>query len=140
MTTLTPEAVIAAFRQAVQDRGEGYIYPQDKSDPNWWLGGACRYSTLTGQPACIVGQALYNIDPGLVPDTNRVAPADDVINDIVRRHLGISSYSSEYYSDGWNIIDSALTSAQEVQDKGGTWGEASDAFERSLSRDGSPFG
>ena len=104
------EQFTAAMREAVAERGADWRYP---SDPAWRNGNnACVYSLPTGEPACLIGLALYKIDPKLMPGHEDIGSANDVMRD-----LGFGG-----------LVCSAATSAQGVQDRGERWGDALDCY------------
>lgn len=124
-TTYTDEQFIAAIRKAVEIRGEDYVYPSKEEHPEYYIGiGAspsCRYQLDDGTPACIVGLALHQIDPGLVPEPGSTTLAGGVL-----RQIGFSRKVSE-----------AATTAQLMQDDDASWGSALEAFEDEIGVRGS---
>ena len=68
---ITRENFTAAMRAAVAERGEDWVYPERVSElaaPGWRpkRGHECVYVLPDGSPACLIGLALYKIDPALV--------------------------------------------------------------------------
>lgn len=113
--TVTMADAIEMLEQAVQERGEDYVYPDE-----WkYQGLLCQYVIGDGTPGCIVGTALIN--NGVISETQ----ADDLRNS-PNNHSGIVSML------GWlGIKDrfdfraiNVLGEAQSAQDNGKTWGEA----------------
>jgi hypothetical protein len=103
-TTVTRENFTAAMEQAVKDRGEDFVYPDEWNG----AGGTCRYQLEDGTPACIVGYALHLIDPALVPGPENYSSADALLV-----NLGAPV----------DVANAART-AQFAQDFNQTWGEA----------------
>jgi hypothetical protein len=132
MTDVTRENFAEAMRKAVELRGEDYTYPEaipyDGSDPSKNRSddfhaerGECLYTDARGNPACIIGQALYLIDPALVPGNGVVAGASEVLGNLGNDDFGLAV---------------ACDRAQEIQDNDGTWGKALSEFEKSLANYG----
>lgn len=140
MTQITVENFTQAMREAVAERGADYVYPAVGSPEAiaGWRGrgyehadgpfsnqdvkpgyGGCKYVLKDGTPACIIGLALYKIDPALLPKANPSAQA-------VLDNLGVN--------DGALLF--AAQKAQEAQDKGKTWGVALEVFEDGLRIEG----
>lgn len=120
----TDEQFMAAIRKAVGIRGEDYVYPSKEEHPEYWLNTyldntdssdnlSCRYRLKDGTPACIVGLALHEIDPALVPASSQVANASIILRDI--------GFSPE--------VRRPARAAQSAQDGGASWGEALRVFE-----------
>lgn len=126
---LNEETFTAAIEQAVEMRGRDYIYP--KSLPGWQTPGlakACVYSTRQGQPACLIGQALYLIDPKLVPSYEDSDAGKDMdARSVLTRLLGV-----DYETPRW--VHAAYV-AQVHQDRGGSWGDALDWYLHELERE-----
>jgi hypothetical protein len=112
--SITDIEFIRGMAQAVKERGEDYVYPDE------WLeeyGGSCRYS-IDGEPACIVGQAIYNVDPDAMPEPMDQGEAASLVLSV------------------HNLSDSVLRAADEaqgVQDSLGPWGRAWEAFRDNLT-------
>lgn len=114
--------IIAGIHKAVEDRGRDWIYPRFEENEKgekvynkeWMRFGSCLYVKDDLTPACIVGYAL--VEAGI--------PARDMqvledAEELVRAHLSL---------DVSERMTLALDRAQSVQDRGGSWGEAVDAF------------
>ena len=126
-TTITRENFTKAMREAVAERGAGYVYPVDsvearetgwrRSTPGYESMGdaSCAYALYDGTPACIIGLALYKIDPELLA---RVADLDDSAQ-AAFRILGVIDRG----------LAGAARDAQIRQDDGETWGSALEEFE-----------
>lgn len=103
------------LERAVAERGDGYNYRKE-------FGASCRYE-LHGQPACIVGLVAH-LD-GISMVTMRTCEGRTA--DVVMRAFGFTRRAGDL-----------LFIAQQVQDRGGTWGdaliEAKSAFVTSESR------
>ena len=120
---ITKEVFTAAMEEAVKLRGKDYTYPsiaQVASDPRlagWRNKGddMCKYQ-VSGEPACLIGLALYLIDPDLVPGEDVYGGADVVLD-----KLGASE-----------DVALAASYAQDFQDEGYTWGEALTQYKSAL--------
>jgi hypothetical protein len=142
VTKITRENFTAAMERAVAERGADYKYPTAQLNPEWegtnpgvnipriiaddyhTQTGACFYSTPGGEPACIIGQALFNIDPKLLPKPDLVAGAEDVLYNMGVRDNGLRL---------------AANKAQEAQDDGERWGSALAEFLLQLGEYGPEF-
>lgn len=109
---ITRKNFLAGMRKAVEDRGEGYIYPEDEM-----FNDGCQYKREDGSPSCIIGYVLNYIDPKLVPERGDPIKASEVL-----AALGVED---DY------LIDAATT-AQSLQDNQLPWGAALARFEKSL--------
>lgn len=108
-----------AIEAAVEERGAAWEYPKYEEVPTSWhgIGGECLYVTSdTKQPACIVGLALAKM--GFAADQM------DVITN--------APEIMEQLDVGSNEERCAAMCAQEVQDNGGSWGEALKEYHNSL--------
>lgn len=145
MTVLTKDAVTEKLNGLLEAKGEGYVYPMG--------GSGCFYAEPGGAPSCIVGHVIAALDPDLFKD---VANAEGF--------QGESYSAKEVFTDGFElpptddwtleerenfehgygprrkgetestVLTMALQAAQEVQDGGGTWGEAVEAYNLILER------
>ena len=119
--------IIAGIHKAVEDRGRDWVYPrfeenekgEEVYNKEWTRAGDCLYVKDDLTPACIVGYAL--VEAGI--------PARDMqvledAEELVRAHLSL---------DVSERMTLALDRAQSVQDRGGSWGEAVDAFGKVLA-------
>ena len=118
---ITRENFTAAMRAAVAERGEDWVYPAEGgelAEQGWRSeeGGACVYVLPDGSPACLIGLALYKIDPALVEGLE----GEDVTALRLLQRLGVD--------DGRLYM--AAHVAQEAQDLGDTWGNALKIYER----------
>ena len=118
MTTITRENFTAAMERAVTERGEDFVYPEEWRTADGL--GACKYSLGDGTPACIIGLALWYIDPGLVPDSSEFGGANAVLSE-----LGVED----------PILEVAARAAQINQDSRRTWGDALAAYKAELGED-----
>ncbi len=129
---ITVEKFDQAMKQAVEQRGVDYVYPtrddlraetgDDSLIDQWYVDGECRYIKPDGAPACIIGQAIYNIDPTiLTPDTEARGSAD-LLEELKEEGL----LSQETY----DAIEPAASRAQFKQDEGGDWGTALHEYRR----------
>lgn len=113
---------IKAMEAAVEERGERWTYP---SGDDWRTGDGkmCVYAKPDGSPACLIGLALFKVDPKLMPsyedsDSGRDMDAVSVLDRLVdggKLNLSTRTISGAY-------------AAQNHQDRGGTWGDALDKF------------
>lgn len=119
---ITVEQFTAAMEAAVAERGADYVYPApvEKGHPDDYhnAAGTCMYQTSDGAPACIIGVALSKIDPSLMPAYGDTFGASAVIH----RLTDGNSYE----------LPEAAGAAQDAQDQGKTWGEALEAYKKSL--------
>lgn len=119
-TTTIEERFTAAMKTVVERKGRDYVYPKSSADDDYHFNHACQYSTPNGTPACIIGCALAEIDPKLVPVYGQTMRAGSVL----RHALG--------YGHGVEKLVWAANDAQRCQDDGGTWGKALDKYLESL--------
>ena len=120
---ITRENFTAAMRAAVSERGEDWVYPAEGSElgEQGWRSeeGTCVYALPDGSPACLIGLALYKIDPALVEGLE----GDDTTALRLLQRLGVK--------DGglyWAAQD-----AQDAQDLGATWGNALKTYEQAMN-------
>jgi len=120
---ITRENFTAAMRAAVAERGEDWAYPAEGSElaEQGWRSeeGTCVYVLPDGSPACLIGLALYKIDPGLL---TYVEPQSGNASRVMGR-AGVQ--------DGMLLL--AADMAQHRQDAGAPWGEALSEYEEVLS-------
>ena len=121
---ITRENFTAAMRAAVAERGGDWVYPAEGSElaeQGWrskeW--GACVYVLPDGSPACLIGLALYKIDPALVEGLE----GENVTALRLLQRLGVED--GELY---WAAQD-----AQDAQDLGEAWGNALKIYERAMN-------
>lgn len=114
--------IIAGIHKAVEDRGRDWVYPkftenehgEEIWNEDWTRSGSCLYVKDDLTPACIVGYAL--VEAGIpARDMQVLAEAEE----LVHAHLSL---------DVSERMTLALDRTQSVQDRGGSWGEAVDAF------------
>lgn len=120
--------VIRGIRQAVDERGEDWRYPNGRvdgkppandwvPDPDWAMpGGRCYNLLPDGSGACIIGCAAVNA--GL--PTARASDA-------------------AYDAQNWGVspgVKEAMVRAQAIQDEGYTWGFAWEQFLGALMNEG----
>ena len=119
---ITRENFTAAMRAAVAERGADWVYPAQGSElaEQGWRseGGTCVYALPDGSPACLIGLALYKIDPGLL--THVEFQYDDA-----SRVMGRAGVRDE-------MLLLAAGGAQTRQDVGVSWGDALSEYERVL--------
>lgn len=102
--------VYEAAVSAVEARGEDYVYEK--------IDGDCVYGVY-GQPSCLVGQIVYNLDPSLfealeAEDIQRRRDGEDTTCDVMPTLAG-------KFTPGQM---KALRRAQGYQDISKTWGTA----------------
>lgn len=124
---ITRENFTAAMRAAVAERGEDFIYPAEGSElaeQGWRSGewGTCVYALPDGSPACLIGLALYKIDPALVEGLE----GEDASAFRLLHRLGVE--------DGGTAR--AARKAQRAQDWGETWGNALKIYEQAMNKGG----
>lgn len=119
---ITRENFTAAMRAAVAERGEDFVYPAKGSElaEQGWRSenGTCVYALPDGSPACLIGLALYKIDPGLLTHVEFQA-------DSASRVMGRAGVQDE-------MVLLAADRAQTMQDVGVSWGDALSEYERVL--------
>lgn len=120
---ITRENFTAAMRAAVAERGEDFVYPAEGSElakQGWRSGeGTCVYVLPDGTPACLIGLALYKIDPGLL--THVEFQPDSASRVMIRAGV----------QDEMLLLAAAM--AQDEQDEGASWGESLKKYGRVLS-------
>lgn len=113
--------IITGIHKAVEDRGRDWVYPRFTQNEHaeeiwneeWTRGGSCLYVKTDLTPACLVGYAM--VEAGVPPrDMQVIASAEELIDQL---GLRVS-----------NRVRDALDRVQSVQDRGGSWGAAVDAF------------
>lgn len=113
--TYTPEQVIGALREVIAGH-EDFVYRQPQ----------CRYADESGNPSCVVGHAVNQLDPEVFAVIRQTevnlgrSPSIGYSNEFREGEiLGISN-------DGLLI----LQAAQAAQDGGETWGDALEIAEQ----------
>lgn len=119
MTIITSEAVTQAIHKVVEKKGADYIYPN--SGP----GASCFYSE-NGAPSCIVGWVVADLDAQAFDSLVEYESAES--ESFTANELGARTNLKFGVGVEW-----ALSAAQEIQDNGGTWGLALQAYERVLA-------
>ena len=122
----TREAVNVALDHAVEKRGEDFVYDTDELFPDEGDYRSCRYADDDGNPSCIVGEVIYEIDPELFKEI-----AEDFNTDRFRVIVATSQRI--------NLLGSAarltslfheLDEAQRKQDTGVAWGQVREEVKR----------
>lgn len=105
-TVITKESALAAINEAIEGKGEQYIYfpPLIEVAP---YKNACVYFH-DGKPSCLIGHVFAS--HGYTPD--------DVME---FRGVGFQPCTVKFNDE---FLAHSLGEAQRVQDGGGTWGEA----------------
>lgn len=114
MKKITKSQALALLKQAVDERGEDYIYPGAGRDS----APSCQY-VVNKKPACIVGLALNKGGVGI----KRLAPNASQNQKPLFTRLDLLERMTD------NAYE-VFASAQDIQDCGGTWGRA---YEEALS-------
>lgn len=116
---ITRENFTAAMRAAVAERGEDFVYPAQGSElaEQGWRSeqGTCVYDLPDGSPACLIGLALYKIDPGLLAHV-------ELQYDGASEVMGRAGVQDEMLLLAANV-------AQRRQDAGAPWGDALSEYE-----------
>jgi hypothetical protein len=126
--TLNRDAVSETLHKIVEETGPDYVY----QIPEGTYGDCVYADPVTGAPSCIVGHVVAALDPEAF---ERMAKFEDEAgpftimsaidpNDWARVDVGLEVDSAD--------LRSALAMAQEAQDRGMTWGEAQEYFDRVL--------
>lgn len=123
---ITRENFRAALQKAVEDRGEGWVYPDNAEwrAPNH-IGEtyACLYVKADGLPACLIGYAVHAIDPeGFA---HKMGGREKPL--IVRADQFLHLFGVK--DEG---LMGAAMDAQDAQDQGYSWGEAVAKFDRTM--------
>lgn len=93
-----------AMKAACAERGEDYVYPGDPKRP-----GTCFYRHMDGSCGCLIGLAVFKLDPDLIlPE----ADACTALRGLVPDHVRDAAHAAQKVQDGYN------------DDGRGPWGEA----------------
>lgn len=126
---LNEETFTAAIKQAVELRGAEYVYSDAEKVPTpGSLIQRCVYSNQDGSPSCLIGQALYLIDPELMPSFDESLEEDASASTVLRARLGLGE---DDLTPTWVR---AAQAAQSAQDDGASWGVALDAYNARLGK------
>ena len=127
------EDVLAALTKAVEAEGADYTYEHplievaDEYDgaPTWVKSDECLYAVPSdGAPSCIVGHAIFTLDPEVFQELARV---EDQRGAEVAEDLSDRGYLPP---DFWDPRGMAVAAAaQRCQDSGDSWGTALSAAE-----------
>lgn len=120
MTKFTLEQVRDGIKQALEQRGDGYIYQPRHGD--------CVYSH-EGKPDCLVGQVIYNLDLDLF---------DQLVAEERERRMsglggGVVNMMATITANVPSEVVTALKVTQSAQDLGATWGVAAEKFEQMIA-------
>lgn len=109
--TITRADADRILPQIIEEFGEDYTYPQ--RGPGFTLNSISCYYVWDGEPDCIIGKLLSRLGA----DANFLGKCDSVgsIRELVGADL--VEVDDEYLLE-------ALTTMQNTQDNGGTWGQA----------------
>lgn len=108
----------AAIVQAINERGGDYTY-RDNHDFS-----ACTYGEADGSPSCLIGCAINYLDPELFA---ALLIEEAAVNDDTGDGLSVLGIKKAFGMSP--IARRAMTQAQAVQDGGGTWHSALEAFD-----------
>lgn len=112
----TLEQVLQAAREAVEEKGDGYVYSDEYED--------CKYA-VDGMPACIVGHVVNRLDPAMF--THLATREEDSHSSEIVHNLRSRFWLDQNF---WSRdAEFALGIAQKKQDVGETWGTALAAAE-----------
>lgn len=121
MKKFTNNEVLTALREAVEEKGDEFIYTE--ADDYF---GRCTYS-VGGAPSCLVGHAIAKLNP---TQFARVVSIESEHGSFpiqeLDRHAGTSGFTEQQIH--------ALAEAQGIQDLNGTWGTAFRAAEDILMK------
>lgn len=106
-----------ACREAIAEKGEGYVYT--RNEPTAEVPFGCAY-VRDGEPSCLVAQGL--IRSGLMSASD------------LSRHEGHAA--SMVVPWGHDFVSDTINEMQEAQDCGTSWGEAYDKAVESLAYEG----
>lgn len=116
----TREAVNVALDHAVEKRGEDFVYDADKLFPDGSHHNSCRYADYDGNPSCIVGEVIHEIDPELfkeIAEYFNIEGFQVIVAMGLRMNLpGSAARLPSLFHE--------LDEAQRRQDAGATWGQA----------------
>lgn len=116
--SITFSTVAETLREVVTERPD-YVYDSPSE------GGECTYTTPAGEPSCLIGQVIFRLDPDALKEINREEWNDQEEFVTSPTVCGLD-WAYDQLSDQERNV---LRAAQVVQDQGGTWGEALNAFE-----------
>lgn len=114
MITIDKRKMLGLLRKAVKERGADWRYENGNFD-----GIGCVYQSDAGEPACIVGHALYYYDPKLLKAFGSCA--NGAAFGGAAQLVVEAGYYDVHFTPGAYV---AASRAQELQDAGFTWGEA----------------
>lgn len=103
MKEITRESFRAALAKAVEEKGVDYVYPR-----NMTRAGRCQY-VVDGEPACLIGYALWGFDPDIV-----MSMPNDSAAQIMHSLFGVED----------SLLRGAANMAQAAQDSFMSWGDA----------------
>lgn len=142
--THTLEEIRTTLAAAVEAKGRDYIYPRANTSANSYNEAICVYAEVSVDskyaPSCIVGHLVAALEPEMFQHVAEIENSG-YVESFGAGELLSGEYDPEYYADADNVpvlgvetenrhaIDAALSLAQWIQDNGGTWGEALDAFD-----------
>lgn len=120
---ITRENFTAAIRAAVADKGADYMYPAEERISNDAEVDTCVYAH-DGQPSCLIGHALYRIDPEYLTE--------------IPKHDNLEYASADDVLSVFGVVDEALlraaNAAQFEQDHNRSWGVALELYEIKLAQ------
>lgn len=125
---LSKDNVIELLERAVEEKGADYV---DPNAPNY----VCEYADEEGNPLCIVGHVLSYLGEPLKPTEQ-----EDFNGGLHMTLWGSEQDAREvilnpsaFGVDDYDVVGAVLGTAQRVQDRAGTWGEALEAAKNRLA-------
>jgi hypothetical protein len=125
MTKITRENFSQAMHEVVAERGEDFVYPHDWKWTDMNDNAVCQYYIEGVGPACIIGAALDKLGV----DVSELELKDGVTN--------YEMNADEILKTRYGVKDKGLlvaaSRAQRLQDRGQTWGQATESFDHTLA-------
>lgn len=128
---MSVEEVRALIVRAIEEKGADYRYQMptqvDPETGDEWQD--CVY-VADGQPSCLVGHVLVMAG---VPMPS-ILPYEGTSADATWGSLMDGTPPTTYVRGESSVVAQALWAAQQAQDNGKTWGEALEAFDKTVKR------
>jgi hypothetical protein len=141
--TLKTDAVTAALDAAIAAKGEDYHYKGMTPVTNRYLGATCVYAEADGSPSCIVGHVVAALEPELFRQMHEAEEGEGFPVTELETGLAVTRYDEDDRPLQETVIErvkadnealyEALRVAQSLQDQGYSWGEAGEAYHRTIS-------
>lgn len=126
---LSVEEVRALIVRAIEEKGADYRYQMptqvDRETGDEWQD--CVY-VANGQPSCLVGHVLVMAGVPMLD----IAPFEGTSADATWGSLMDGTPHTYVRDDDASVVAQALWAAQREQDSGKTWGEALEAFDKTV--------